>query len=112
MNNYLIRKNLKVACVVAIAFGERVNYFSNIYFNVSLYMNVKQGSTRRGCGFEYRISLNTRPYVYFFQDNVDPALKRGRRINGAGVFFLLTGLGMRYFNYYFNYYYGEPRILR
>ena len=36
-----------------IALGERVNYFSNIYFNVYNYMNVKQGSTRRGCGFEY-----------------------------------------------------------
>ena len=32
-----------------IAFGERVNYFSKVYFN----MNMKQGSTRRGCGFEY-----------------------------------------------------------
>ena len=47
MNNYLIRRNVKVAASW-IAFGERVNYFNNIYFN----MNVKQGSTRRGCGFE------------------------------------------------------------
>ena len=59
-----------------------------------------------------RISLSTRPGVYFFQDIVDPALKRGRRINKAGVYFLLTGLGARYFNYYFNYYYGELRIFR
>ena len=35
---------------------------------------------------------------------MDPALKRGRRINGAGVYFLFTGLGARYFNDY----YGEP----
>ena len=62
--------------------------------------------------YKYRISLNTHPGVYFFQDIVDPALKRGRHINGAGVYFLLTGLGARYFNYYFNYYYGEPRIFR
>ena len=59
-------------------------------------MYVKQGSTRRGCGFEYRISSNTRPGVYFFQDIVNPALKRGRRINGADVYFLLTGLDTRY----------------
>ena len=56
--------------------------------------------------------LEYMPGRYFFQDIMDPPLKRGRRINGAGVYFLLTGLGARYFNYYFNYYYGEPRIFR
>ena len=63
MNNYLTRKNFKVACVVAITFGELANYFSNIDFNVSIIfilynMYVKQGSTHRGCGFGYHISSN------------------------------------------------------
>ena len=50
----------------------------------------------------YRISLNTSPGVYFFQDIVDPALKRGRRINGAGVYFRSRcALFQRL-------YYGEP----
>ena len=34
----------------------------------------------------YRISLNIGPGVYFLPASFDPALKRGRRLNGAGVY--------------------------
>ena len=33
-----------------------------------------------------RISLNIGPGVYFLPASFDPALKRGRRLNGAGVY--------------------------
>ena len=36
----------------------------------------------------YRISSNRRPGVYFLRDSADPAFKRGRRLNGAGVYLL------------------------
>ena len=34
----------------------------------------------------YRISLHKGPDVYFLPATFDPALKRGRRLNGAGVY--------------------------
>ena len=34
----------------------------------------------------YRISLNISPGVYFLPAKFDPALKRGRRLNRAGVY--------------------------
>ena len=36
----------------------------------------------------HRISSNRRPGVYFLCDSADPAFKRGRRLNGAGVYLL------------------------
>ena len=36
----------------------------------------------------YRISSNRGPGVYFLRDSADPAFKRGRRLNGAGVYLL------------------------
>jgi len=36
----------------------------------------------------YRISSNRRPSVYFLHDSADAAFKRGRRLNGAGVYLL------------------------
>ena len=40
------------------------------------------GSSRR----EYCISLNIGPGVYFLPVSFDPALKRGRCLNGAGIY--------------------------
>ena len=37
---------------------------------------------------KYRISLNRRPGIYFLPESADPAIKRGRRLNGAGVYLL------------------------
>ena len=38
--------------------------------------------------YMYRISLNRRPGVYFLRDFADPACKRGRYLNRAGVYLL------------------------
>ena len=35
---------------------------------------------------DYHIPSNRRPGVYFFRDSADPAFKRGRRLNGVGVY--------------------------
>ena len=39
-----------------------------------------------GGGLNYRISLYKGPGVYFLPATFDPALKQGRRLNGAGVY--------------------------
>ena len=68
--------------------GTLYNSYIHVHSVNVLYMYSLSTSGNQHCIYIYRISSNRRPGVYFLRDSADPAFKRGRRLNGAGVYLL------------------------
>ena len=64
---------------------------SKSYICVVSFLNTREACKTIYVG-SYRISSNRHPGVYFLRDSADPAFKRGRHLNRAGVYLLCASM--------------------